>query len=65
MTRQEILDEIEGAMGFVPDWMNEMPDDVLEQYWTTEKWVGSDTKISARDKMLIGYGAAAAIHCPY
>jgi hypothetical protein len=32
MTRKEILADIEQAFGFVPDWLNDMPDAVLEQY---------------------------------
>jgi hypothetical protein len=28
-------------------------------------WVLSDTKLSARDKALVSFGAAGAVHCPY
>ena len=64
-TRQEILSEIEEAFGFVPDWLNDMPDTVLDQYWTNHVWVCSDTALSGRDKSLIAFGAAAATHCGY
>lgn len=65
MTRKEILADIEQAFGFVPDWLNDMPDAVLEQYWTNHVWVCSDSALSGRDKALIAFGAAAAIHCGY
>ncbi len=65
MTRHEILDQIEGAFGFVPGLMDGMPDAVLEQYWKTLGWVLSDTALAGRDKALVAFGAAAAIHCAY
>jgi hypothetical protein len=65
MARQEILDQITQNFGFVPGLMNQMPDAVLEQYWTTLSWVLGDTKLSARDKALVAFGAASAIHCGY
>ena len=39
MARQEILDQITQSFGFVPGLMDQMPDAVLEQYWTTLSWV--------------------------
>lgn len=65
MTRQEVLGQVEQAFGLVPSFMREMPDAVLEQHWTTLSWVLSDTRLSARDKSLVAFGAAAAIHCSY
>lgn len=65
MTRQEIYSQIKQTMGSVPGWMEGMPDAVLDQYWTTTKWVMSDTSLSARDKALVAFGAASAIHCTY
>ena len=65
MTRQEIQRQVEQAFGFMPGWMSAMPDAVLEQYWATLSWVLTDTKLSARDKALVAFGAASAIHCPY
>ena len=65
MNRQEIIEQVEQTLGFVPGWMNEMPDAVLDQYWSTTRWVLSDTKLSARDKSLVAFGAASAIHCTY
>jgi hypothetical protein len=65
MNRQEILDQITQAFGFVPDYFDKAPDIVLEQWWSLIGWVLSDTKLLARDKALVAFGAAAAIHCEY
>ena len=65
MARQEILDQITQSFGFVPGLIDQMPDAVLEQYWTTLSWVLGDTKLTARDKALVAFGAASAIHCSY
>jgi hypothetical protein len=45
--------------------MDQMPDQVLEQYWTTLTWVLGETGLTSRDKALVAFGAASAIHCPY
>jgi alkylhydroperoxidase/carboxymuconolactone decarboxylase family protein YurZ len=65
MSRQETLDQIKQAFGFVPDFLGEAPDVVLEQYWSSLTFSMSDTKLSARDKALVGFGASAANHCEY
>jgi hypothetical protein len=65
MARKEILDQITQSFGFVPGLMDQMPDAVLEQYWTTLSWVLGDTKMASRDKALVAFGAASAIHCGY
>ena len=65
MARQQLLEQVEQDFGLVPGFMAEMPDPVLEQYWTTLNWVLSDTALSARDKALVAFGAATAIHCSY
>jgi alkylhydroperoxidase/carboxymuconolactone decarboxylase family protein YurZ len=65
MPRQEILDQFEQNFGLVPDFLREMPEPILEQYSNTLNWVTSDTTLSARDKALVAFGAASAIHCAY
>ena len=65
MTRPQITEQLQQAFGFVPGWMEAMPDAVLDQYWTTLSWVLSDTALSGRDKALVAFGAAAATHCEY
>ena len=52
-------------MGIVPGWINRMPDVQLEYAWTMEDWFLKDSELSARDKALVAFGAAAAGHCPY
>ena len=64
-TRDDNLADIKEAFGFVPGWLAEMPDEVLDQYWTNHVWLCNDSALSAREKMLIAFGAAAAIHCVY
>jgi hypothetical protein len=51
--------------GSVPGWLSGMPDDQLEMEWANISWLMSDSKLSARDKALVAFGAASAIHCPY
>jgi hypothetical protein len=62
MNRNEIFGQVEEAFGSVPGWMKDMPDQILDQYWSTMSWVLSDTELSARDKSLVAFGAASAIH---
>ena len=59
------LDQFAQNFGLVTDFLSEMPDPVLEQYNNTLNWVLSDTALSARDKALVAFGAATAIHCAY
>jgi alkylhydroperoxidase/carboxymuconolactone decarboxylase family protein YurZ len=63
--RQQILEQFAQNFGLVPDYLSEMPEPVLEQYTNTLNWVLSDTTLSARDKALVAFGAASAIHCAY
>ena len=65
MTRQEILDQITQTLGSVPGWLGGLPDPQLEHQWGLISWVLSDSALSARDKALVAFGAAAAVHCPY
>jgi hypothetical protein len=71
MARQHILDQVEQDFGLVPDFLEQMPDPILEQYSNTLNWVLSDTThsrgatSSGRDKALVAFGAASAIHCTY
>ena len=65
MARQDVLNEIQQTLGAVPAWLNGIPDPQLEHQWGTVSWVLSDTKLSARDKALVSFGAAEGVHCPY
>ncbi|MBI2854684.1 MAG: hypothetical protein HYX87_07180 [Chloroflexi bacterium] len=65
MNRQEVLNEIDEAMGLVPEWMEKMPDPELEHFWGMQKWFLGDSGLTVRDKALVAFGAASATHCPY
>ena len=65
MSRQEILDQITQAFGFVPEHCDKAPDNVLEQYWSLMTFYMSDSALSAQQKALIGFGASSANHCEY
>ena len=63
--RDEVLSEIRQTLGDVPGWLSGLPDPQLEHQWGLIAWLLSDTALSGRDKALVAYGAAAAVHCPY
>lgn len=63
--RQEILGQITETMGFVPDWLGRLPDLELEHIWGMTAWFMRDSRLTARDKALVAFGAATAVHCPY
>jgi hypothetical protein len=65
MKRKEILDEITKTLGAVPGWVARLPDTQLEYIWGMESWFLGDSKLSARDKALVAFGAASAGHCRY
>jgi hypothetical protein len=65
MTRQEILDQISQTLGAVPGWLDGLPDSQLEHQWGLTGWFLTDSKLTAREKALVAFGAAAADHCPY
>jgi hypothetical protein len=66
MTRKEILDQISNTLGGVPGWLERLKDEQqLTSVWGSLLWFMSDSKLAARDKALIGFGVAAATHCPY
>lgn len=65
MGRQETLDNIRDLMGEVPGWLEQLPDDHLERRWADMSWINTDSRLSSRDKKLVAFGAAAALHCEY
>jgi AhpD family alkylhydroperoxidase len=65
MARQDVLNEIQQTLGAVPEWLNGIPDPQLEHQWGLIRWLLSDTQLTARDKALVAFGAAAAVHCSY
>ena len=66
MLRQDVLSEIESTFGIVPVFMDGMPDMVLEHTWAFLKdFLMVDTALSAKNKALIGIGAASTFRCNY
>ncbi|HWP29470.1 MAG TPA: hypothetical protein VFB73_11255 [Chloroflexota bacterium] len=65
MTREDIFREAAEMFGTVPGWISGIPDPQLEHQWGLLKWVLSDSQLAARDKALVAFGAATAVHCPY
>ena len=65
MARSDIMKEITDVLGGVPGWLDSYPDGQLEHAWDSLKWVLGDTRLSAREKALVSFGAAAAVQCQY
>ncbi len=64
-SRQDVLKEVTQMFGAVPGWLDSIPDPQLEHQWGLLKWALSDSALTARDKALVAFGAAEAVHCPY
>lgn len=65
MNRQEVFGQVKQAFGIVPEYLDEAPDSILEQYWSLLSFYLGDSALSAREKALIGFGASSANHCEY
>ncbi len=66
MNRAEVIKEVEGLFGSVPDWMKDMPESVVGDLWDVMKNVElGTTSIPNKYKELIGLAVAATIKCRY
>jgi AhpD family alkylhydroperoxidase len=66
MSRSEIDSDIRETLGQIPEFFARMPDAALEHEWAEfKRFQIEDTELTIREKELIGFGVAAAIHCPY
>ena len=66
MSRQDTEKDIVATLGQIPDFFASMPDSALERRWAEFKeFQLADSVLTAREKHLIGYAVASAIHCPY
>jgi AhpD family alkylhydroperoxidase len=66
MSRSDVERDIRETLGQIPSFFESMPDSTLENEWNEFKvFQLTDTVLTAREKQLIGYAVAAAIHCPY
>ncbi len=66
MSRSDVESEIRQTLGQIPSFFESMPDSALENSWNDFKeFQLQDSALTVREKQLIGYAVAAAIHCPY
>src|SRR5665811_1219319 len=66
MSRQDTEKDIVETLGRIPAFFASMPDTTLERQWQQFKeFQLGDSVLTAREKHLIGYAVASAIHCPY
>lgn len=65
-SKQEVLTDIEETLGFVPQWMAQIPDHSIEAEWSQMKdWEMADTAIPSKYKQLMGLAVAANMQCDY
>lgn len=66
MRQRETQDELEEMLGTVPSWIDALPDESVGHAWGMVRDLQlSETRLSQREKALVGLGAATAIQCPY
>lgn len=65
MDRREATASIARTMGEVPGWLESLPEEQLERRWADMMWMNSDSNLTSREKKLVAFGAATAIHCTY
>jgi AhpD family alkylhydroperoxidase len=67
MPKQQVHQEIQQMFGRVPEWVQKVPDHALPGLWVQFRdfYFNEETKLSQKQKDLIGLGVAAATHCRY
>src|SRR5947209_3079759 len=66
MTRAEVDRDIEASFGLVPQFLQDVPDYLIESDWASFKsLVLEETAIPNKYKELIGLGVSAATRCRY
>ncbi len=64
--KTEILRDIEETLGFVPEWIAQIPEHSIEAEWSLFKnWELAETTIPGKYKELIGLAVAANMQCDY
>jgi AhpD family alkylhydroperoxidase len=65
-TREQAHAEIKGALGLVPQWLDQMPEGGLQGFWGIARdfWL-KETKIPNKYKELIGVALSGATRCKY
>jgi AhpD family alkylhydroperoxidase len=65
-TRQQVYQESTELFGIVPEWVKQMPDGVVQGFWTLMKdFYLAETKVPNKYKDLIGIAVAGATRCRY
>ena len=65
-TKKEIHDEVQEALGRVPEWVKRMPDELLAGFWTSMRdFQMAETRIPNKYKELIGIAVSGATRCRY
>lgn len=65
-TYETTTDEIEETLGFVPGFLDALPEEDLVNEWPTfRKYLVGETEIPAKYRELIGLAVAANTGCPY
>jgi AhpD family alkylhydroperoxidase len=64
--RQDVYKEVKEALGIVPQWLEQMPEGVLQGFWVQARdfWL-KETKIPNKYKELIGVAVSGATRCKY
>ncbi|WP_226012537.1 carboxymuconolactone decarboxylase family protein [Halomicrobium salinisoli] len=66
MVSEQTRQEMEDTLGQVPDWMGVLSEPAADHSWGIFRDLGlGETELSAREKALVGVGAAAVMKCPY
>ena len=65
-TRQDVYKELKESLGLVPQWLEQMPEGVLQGFWVQARdfWL-KETKIPNKYKELIGVAVSGATRCKY
>lgn len=65
-SRQDVLNDIEETLGFVPDWLGGLPDANIDGEWQVLKGrLIGESAIPNKYKELIGLAVAAQMQCEY
>jgi AhpD family alkylhydroperoxidase len=66
MTRSEVESDIRETLGLVPEFLDAVPDYLIESEWTSFKSLElGETAIPNKYKELIGLGVSGATRCRY
>ena len=66
MAREDIYNEIKGALGGVPGFFEQMDDAQLDHLWSALRdGFLTETSFSLKDTALVALGASHAVGCEY